>query len=203
MIDLQLFHKSKITTRYQFEAKRQQQYKGACCVLLLQARSQTRYLLLGDDLKGPSVHWVNPDLDSVTSLSALQPRDQRNDPHLPSREDHWGWVSLFAHFLLSELFSVTHSQKLYHIKCSREKSVVAFLSYNSNSILWQYLRLKGFPCGSAGNESTCNAGELGSIPGLGRSPGEGKGYPLQYSGLEDSMDYTVHGFAKWINWIYI
>ena len=45
-----------------------------------------------------------------------------------------------------------------------------------------------FPCGSAGKESACSAGDLGSIPGLGRSPGEGKGYPLQYSGLENSMD---------------
>ena len=55
----------------------------------------------------------------------------------------------------------------------------------------------GFPCGSAGKESTCNAGDLGSIPGLGRSqPGEGKVYPLQYSGLENSMDYTVHGVTK-------
>ena len=41
----------------------------------------------------------------------------------------------------------------------------------------------GFPCGSAGNESACNVGDLGLIPGLGRSPGEGKGYPLRYSGL--------------------
>ena len=41
----------------------------------------------------------------------------------------------------------------------------------------------GFPCGSAGKESACNAGDLGSIPGLGRSPGEGKGYTLQYSGM--------------------
>ena len=54
----------------------------------------------------------------------------------------------------------------------------------------------GFPCGSAGNESACNVGDLGSIPGLGRSPGEGKGYPLQYSGLENSMDSIVHGVAK-------
>ena len=45
-----------------------------------------------------------------------------------------------------------------------------------------------FPCGSAGKESACNAGDLGSIPGLGRSPGEGEGYPLQYSGLENSTD---------------
>ena len=42
----------------------------------------------------------------------------------------------------------------------------------------------------------CNAGDLGLIPGLGRSPGEGKGYPLQYSGLENSMDCRVHGVVK-------
>ena len=54
----------------------------------------------------------------------------------------------------------------------------------------------GFPCGSAGKESARNAGDLGLIPGLGRSPGEGKGYPLQYSGLENSVDCTVRGVAK-------
>ena len=55
---------------------------------------------------------------------------------------------------------------------------------------------KGFPDGSAGKESACNAGDLDSIPELGRSPGEGKGYPLQHSGLEKSMDCVVHGVAK-------
>ena len=54
----------------------------------------------------------------------------------------------------------------------------------------------GFPCGSAGKEFTCNARDLGLIPGLGRSPGEGIGYPLQYSGLENSRDYIVNGVAK-------
>ena len=54
----------------------------------------------------------------------------------------------------------------------------------------------GFPGGSAGKESTYNAGDLGTIPGLGRSPGEGKGYPLQYSCLEKSMNYIVHGVPK-------
>ena len=49
---------------------------------------------------------------------------------------------------------------------------------------------------SAGKESACNAGDLDSIPGLGRSPGDGKVYPLQYSGLESSMDYVVHGVTK-------
>ena len=46
----------------------------------------------------------------------------------------------------------------------------------------------GLPCGSAGKESACNVGDLGLIPELGRSPGEGKGYPLQYSGLENFTD---------------
>ena len=54
----------------------------------------------------------------------------------------------------------------------------------------------GFPGSSAGKELACTAGDLGSIPGLGRPPGEGKGYSLQYSGLEKSMDCIVHGVAK-------
>ena len=54
----------------------------------------------------------------------------------------------------------------------------------------------GFPGASAGKESACNVGNLGLITGLGRSPGEGKGYPCQYSGLENSMDYIVHGVTK-------
>ena len=54
----------------------------------------------------------------------------------------------------------------------------------------------GFPCDLAGKESACNAGDLGSIPGLGRSSGEGKGYPLQYSGLENSTDCIVHAVTK-------
>ena len=53
--------------------------------------------------------------------------------------------------------------------------------------------LGDFPCGSAGKESICNVGDLGSVPELGRSPGEGKGYTLQYSGLENSMGCIVYG----------
>ena len=59
-----------------------------------------------------------------------------------------------------------------------------------------FLQNKGFPDSSAGKKSACNTGDLGSIPGLGRSPGEGKGYPLQYSGLENSMDCIVLGVVK-------
>ena len=68
-------------------------------------------------------------------------------------------------------------------------------------ICWKRDRLPtpvflGFPGGSDRNESACNLGDLGSIPGMGRSPGEGKGYPIQYSGLENSMDFIVHRVAK-------
>ena len=74
-------------------------------------------------------------------------------------------------------------------------------NYWVRKICWRRDRLPtlvflGFPCGLAGKESACNVGDLGSIPGLGRCPGEGKGYPLQYSGLENSMDCIVHGVAK-------
>ena len=79
------------------------------------------------------------------------------------------------------------------------------LSYSGldNSMDWLLTPVfLGFPCRSAGKESVCNVGDLGLIPGLGRSPGERKGsilavfYPLQYSGLENSMDCIVHGVAK-------
>ena len=59
----------------------------------------------------------------------------------------------------------------------------------------------GFPCGSAGKESSCSVGDLGSIPGLGRPPGERNSYLLQYSGLENSMDCIVHSVAK--SWIWL
>ena len=59
----------------------------------------------------------------------------------------------------------------------------------------------GFPCGLAGKESACNEGDLGLIPGFGRSPGEGKSYPLQYTSRENSLDWIVHGVAKSWTWL--
>ena len=73
-----------------------------------------------------------------------------------------------------------------------------FLELHGGELTFEelYISIMDFPCGSAGEESTCNVGDLGSIPGLGRSAGEGNSYPLQYSGLENSMDHIVHGVAK-------
>ena len=72
-----------------------------------------------------------------------------------------------------------------------------------SDLSWPFRRPKclGFPCGSAGKKSACNAGDLSWISGLGRCPGEGKGYPLQYFGLENSMDCIVHGVAKSRMWL--
>ena len=71
---------------------------------------------------------------------------------------------------------------------------------NQDCSLWQLLKLAqgdtGFPGILAGKESACNEGDLGLTPGFARSPGEKKGYPLQYSGRENSTDCTDHGIAK-------
>ena len=71
-------------------------------------------------------------------------------------------------------------------------SPVTSVSCNFVNLLF----LAHFPDGSAVKESACNVGDLGSVPGLGRFLGEGNDYPLQYSGLENSMDCIVHGVAK-------
>ena len=94
------------------------------------------------------------------------------------------------------LFSLI-AQLVKNLPVMRE-TLVRFLGWE---IRWRKDRLPipgflGFPYGSAGKESACNAGDLDLIPGLGRSPEEGKGYPLQYSGLENSMDCIVSGVPK-------
>ena len=71
----------------------------------------------------------------------------------------------------------------------------------SGTIPWRRDRLPtpvflGFPYGPSGKESACNVRDMGSIPGSGRLPGEGKGYPLQYSGLENSMNSIIRGVPK-------
>ena len=133
-------------------------------------------------------------------------------------QHHVSFLGIMLHFYFcihnsllntKNLISISHlffnfiSQLLFHFhpwNLSIPKSfnlIIIFyiLSYLTNNKL-------GFPDSLIGKESICNAGNLGSIPGLGRSPGEGKGYPLQYSGLENSMDCIVHGVTKsWNDWV--
>ena len=101
--------------------------------------------------------------------------------------------------LLSTIRASLIAQLVYSLPAMQE--IVPGSDSWVGKIRWRRDRLPtavflGFPCGSAGKESICNVGDLGSIPALQRSPGEGKGYPLQYSGLENFMDCTVHGVAK-------
>ena len=75
-------------------------------------------------------------------------------------------------------------------------TVGRFFTNRAITVTLMYVQRRGFTGGSDGKESVCNVGDPGSIPGVGISPGEGDGYPLQYSGLENSMDCVVHGVAK-------
>ena len=116
----------------------------------------------------------------------------------------WGkipWYQTFPSNVLSLLLpclfyncSPNLSELIQSVTLNKSSSILKIL----NSIKVGYPRLYSwdFPCGSAGRESACNVGNLGSIPGLGRSPGEGKGYLFQYSGLENSMDCIVHRVTK-------
>ena len=76
------------------------------------------------------------------------------------------------------------------------KKNTCIIYIENKEIMHSLILSKGFPCGSAGKESACNVGDLGLFPGLRRSPGEEKGYPLQYSGLENSMNCIVHGVTN-------
>ena len=82
-------------------------------------------------------------------------------------------------------------------------TLVWVMGANKTSLLSATQRVFGLPCGSAGKESACKVGDLGSITGLGRSPGEGNSYPLEYSGLENSMGCIDHGIAEsnMIEWL--
>ena len=114
--------------------------------------------------------------------------------------------SIALHFLLIHVLSSLGlfwylSWKRIRLNCRRP-----WFDFWVGKNCWRRDRLPppvffGFPCGSAGKESACNAGDLSSILGLGRSPREGNGYPLQYPGLEDPTDSIVHGVEKSRTWL--
>ena len=90
-----------------------------------------------------------------------------------------------------------HPPKPSPSKSKTEPSNISLQSsYHTLTVILRPSPIKCFPCGSAGKESACNVGDLGSIPGFGRSPGEGRGCPLQYSGLANCIDCVFYGVAK-------
>ena len=97
-----------------------------------------------------------------------------------------------ANSLLSTLFTGLNQQLIENLECITLPAWWWFYLYVYLPTPWY----QGFPDSSVGKESACNARDPGLIPGSGRSSGAGKGYPLQYPGLENSVDYIVHGVIK-------
>ena len=119
---------------------------------------------------------------------------KRNEPDLKekSNEVRFGKPSkiLTGGAYISMVNIEWTSMKLVYFACAHNVVNHLLIMVSHLSKVFHFLN------SSVGKESACNEGDLGSIPGLRRSPGEGKGYPLQYSGLENSMDCIVHGVTK-------
>ena len=106
-------------------------------------------------------------------------------------------------FMYIRLYHEEKEAKVCRLYFTHSRFSFSSLSTSNGWCIWRGLFFslfrevsshRGFPDSSVGKEATCNAGDFGSIPGSGRSPGERKGYPHQYSGLENSMD--IHGIKK-------
>ena len=126
----------------------------------------------------------------------LSGEEKARPAHTSTHTKPWGLQERFGTLLWS-LLNKNFNKQVVSAEVSQKTLFIWYSMWTvplGENTIWML-----FPCGSAGKESTCNAGDLSSIPGLGRSPGEGKGYPLQYSGLENSMDCIVHGVTK--SWI--
>ena len=121
--------------------------------------------------------------DRCPKVQPIASSTAKSNPRLRRSLEIGHWSSDQCH-LDSVLLAVSFRVSLFHFLRPDLKTRGA------------YIMATGFPGGSAGNESACNVGGLGLIPGLGRSPGEENGYPFQYSGLENSMDCIVRGVTK-------
>ena len=109
------------------------------------------------------------------------------------------WLESFKQKTQAEVYSKVCTQDLFESDLVRYTNME--MTVRNEEIYTYRSPEMGFPCGSAGKESACNAGDPGSIPGFRTSSGEGKGYPLQYSDLENSTDCIVHGVAKSQTWL--
>ena len=112
-----------------------------------------------------------------------------------------GWSIYWEMFYLSKWsYSICSLMCSWYISSTLnlKELYVEFSNHNTTLLCrkWCLLNMQIY----ISSTLTWPARDLGLIPGLGRSPGEGKGYPLQYSGLDNSMDYTVHGVTVRYNW---
>ena len=125
---------------------------------------------------------------SLLSLPPNSPPTPSDPSRLSQRAPNLSFLHHTANF--HQLSDFTYGNVYVSILVSQ--SIPPFLSPTVSASLFSIsVSPLGFPSGSAVNKSACNAGDLASIPGLGRSLREGEGYPLQYSGLQNSMDCIV------------
>ena len=139
---------------------------------------------------GWEVRWYMSKTLSVTCYCSMQLQNPQIGLNF-----RYGWIQVLKWCILESLWSLALSSLFVYVGFILRQALFCVL--NSS---W------GFPGGSDGKASACSAGDPGSIPGLGRSTGEGNGNPLQYSCLENSMDWgawwaTVHGVAKSQTWL--
>ena len=135
----------------------------------------------------------------MSTKFTLEKANKKTPQHLNNRRIYSKWNYACSHnhklccYFKPQLNTLSDMGKI-HVSSVKHTYIYIYVYIPTPTILV-------FPCGSAGKESACHAGDLGSIPGLGRCPGEGKGCPLQYSGLENSMDCIVHGVTKSWTWL--
>ena len=140
--------------------------------------------------------------EELRCLMALSPTDSGGHhlptTHLPQNDKiylHLICSFMFLFYLTVPGLSCIEARRLQHVGSSIFVAACEVFFVVACG-LFSCSKWVSFPCGSPGKESACSAGDLGSIPELGRCPGEGKGYPLQYSGLENFMDCIVYGVKK-------
>ena len=145
-------------------------------------------------------YWVYTQKEEKWRYRVMQPSGSRGLRSYPLLNIYLEDLKVFSHFLAwSYVLKIFKAFYIAYLKCCKIQfhRIKLVIKFNHLNLL---IRM-GFPGSSAGKELACNAGDLGSIPGLGRPPGEGNGYLLQYSGLENSMDCIVHGVTKSWRWL--
>ena len=150
-------------------------------------------------------------INKVIAVSTFQNSQFSHLPVINTLRKKNGYLGLRLYFVVLLLLNLTKQISwdcgCYKRGLSLYEKVSSLLPSVTLSSIWESIvSLRGFPGGSDSKESTCNVGDLGSIPGLGGSPGVGDGNPLQYSSLENSRDRgawqaTVHGVSKTHDWV--